>query len=223
VQAETRSLNRHWAKREKQLLRAPVHTAGLFGDLSGIIGASLTRKDFLVWREARPLTEDGRQRFSQAYEQPKLTVVAHPVCGYKMRYGRMLKIQARRLAAYPRGDISMYRRFADRWRPEERWAFSGRSATMQTYLVAHDLCDPKRLRKVAHRREDFGFGLQYSVFLCRLSAHDLVRLKSKLYDIIDLDADQVLLIPLCNLCADGIEALGKPMEKHAARDVVMVV
>jgi CRISPR-associated protein Cas2 len=94
---------------------------------------------------------------------------------------------------------------------------------METYLVAYDICDPKRLRKVAHTCEDFGFRRQYSVFLCRLSAHDLVRLKSKLYDIINLDEDQVLFIPLCNRCADGIEALGRPVEKHDARDVVMVV
>ncbi len=94
---------------------------------------------------------------------------------------------------------------------------------METYLVAYDICDPKRLRKVAHTCEDFGFRRQYSVFLCRLSAHDLLRLKSKLYDIINLEEDQVLFIPLCNRCADGIEALGRPVEKHDARDVVMVV
>jgi CRISPR-associated protein Cas2 len=94
---------------------------------------------------------------------------------------------------------------------------------VETYLVAYDICDPKRLRKVAHTCEDFGFRRQYSVFLCRLSAHDLVRLKSKLYDIINLEEDQVLFIPLCNRCADCIEALGRPVEKHDARDVVMVV
>ena len=50
---------------------------------------------------------------------------------------------------------------------------------MDTYLVAYDICDPKRLRKVAHTCEDFGFRRQYSVFMCRLSAKDLVRLKSR--------------------------------------------
>jgi hypothetical protein len=30
-----------WAKREKQLERATAQTAGMYGDLSGIIGASL--------------------------------------------------------------------------------------------------------------------------------------------------------------------------------------
>jgi CRISPR-associated protein Cas2 len=93
---------------------------------------------------------------------------------------------------------------------------------MDTYLVAYDICDPKRLRKVARTCEDFGFRRQYSVFLCRLSATDLVRLKSRLYDIINLHEDQVLFIPSCSRCAEGIEALGRPVEKHDARDVVIV-
>ena len=93
---------------------------------------------------------------------------------------------------------------------------------MDTYLVAYDICDPKRLRKVAQTCEDFGFRRQYSVFLCRLSALDLVRLKSRLYDIINLEEDQVLFIPLCKRCADGMEAVGRPVERHDARDVVIV-
>lgn len=94
---------------------------------------------------------------------------------------------------------------------------------MDSYLVCYDICDAKRLRKVAHTCEDFGCRRQYSVFLCRLSAHDLVRLKSRLYDLLDLTVDQVLFIPLCPRCAAGIEALGRPTERHDARDVVMVV
>jgi len=94
---------------------------------------------------------------------------------------------------------------------------------MDTYLVAYDICNPKRLRKVARTCEDFGFRRQYSVFVCRLSATDLVRLKSRLYDIINLQEDQVLFIPLCGKCADLIEALGIPVERHDAKDVVIVM
>jgi CRISPR-associated protein Cas2 len=94
---------------------------------------------------------------------------------------------------------------------------------MDTYLVAYDICNPKRLRKVARTCEDFGFRRQYSVFLCRLSTTDLVRLKSRLYDIVNLQEDQVLFIPLCGKCADQIEALGRPVEKHDAKDVVIVM
>jgi CRISPR-associated protein Cas2 len=93
---------------------------------------------------------------------------------------------------------------------------------MDTYLVAYDICDPKRLRKVARTCEDFGIRRQYSVFMCRLSAKDLIRLKSRLYDIIELKEDQVIFVPLCNRCAEGIETIGLPVEKHDARDVVIV-
>lgn len=41
LETERRSTQRMWAKREKQLERAVSQTAGMYGDLSGIIGASL--------------------------------------------------------------------------------------------------------------------------------------------------------------------------------------
>ena len=94
---------------------------------------------------------------------------------------------------------------------------------MDSYVVSYDISDPKRLRKVATACEDYGVRKQYSVFLCRLSATDVVKLKSRLYDLIDLKADQVLFIPLCAKCVNGIEALGRPTEAHDAKDVVMVV
>ncbi len=41
LESEKRSMKRIWSKREKQLDRAITHTAGLYGDLQGIIGASM--------------------------------------------------------------------------------------------------------------------------------------------------------------------------------------
>lgn len=93
---------------------------------------------------------------------------------------------------------------------------------MDSYLVAYDICDPKRLRKVATVCEDFGTRKQLSVFLCRLSATDFVRLRTRLYDLLKLDEDQVLFIPLCAKCVNAMEALGRPTEAHDARDVVIV-
>ena len=93
---------------------------------------------------------------------------------------------------------------------------------MDSYLVAYDISDPKRLRKVATACEDFGYRKQYSVFLCRLSATDFVRLRSRLYDLLKLEEDQVLFIPLCGKCVNRIEALGRPTEPHDAKDVVIV-
>jgi len=93
---------------------------------------------------------------------------------------------------------------------------------VDTHLVAYDIADAKRLRKVARACEDFGLRRQFSVFFCRLSPTDLVRLRSRLYDVIDLDKDQILFVPLCKRCAGLVEALGRPIEPYDARDDVIV-
>lgn len=93
---------------------------------------------------------------------------------------------------------------------------------MDSYIVAYDISDPKRLRKVARCCEDFGYRKQLSVFLVRVSATDFVRLRSRLYDIIDLGEDQVLFIPLCGKCVNQIEAIGRPTEAADAKDAVIV-
>src|SRR5262249_18829421 len=94
--------------------------------------------------------------------------------------------------------------------PLERFRrrLGARGQVMDSWLVAYDISDPKRLRKVALTCEDFGARTQYSVFLCRLSATDFVRLRSRLYDLIDLEEDQVQFIPLCAKCVHAIEAIG---------------
>jgi hypothetical protein len=48
LESEKRSMQRIWSKREKQLQRALGNTAGLYGDLQGIIGASMPVIDGLV-------------------------------------------------------------------------------------------------------------------------------------------------------------------------------
>ncbi len=93
---------------------------------------------------------------------------------------------------------------------------------MQSWLVCYDISNPKRLRKVARACEDYGYRRQLSVFLCRVSATEFVRLRNRLYDVIDLKEDQVLFIPLCPRCADGMEAMGRPTDAAAAKDVVLV-
>ncbi len=94
---------------------------------------------------------------------------------------------------------------------------------MESYLVCYDIADPKRLRRVAKLCEDFGYRRQYSVFLVRLSATDMVRLRTRLYDVVDLTADQVLFIPLCAKCVNGIEPLGRPTDAPGAEDVVVIL
>jgi CRISPR-associated protein Cas2 len=94
---------------------------------------------------------------------------------------------------------------------------------MDSYLVCYDISDPKRLRKTARCCEDFGYRKQKSVFLCRVSATDFVRLRSRLYDIINPEEDQVLFIPMTDSCLERIEAIGRPTDPHDAKDAVIVV
>jgi CRISPR-associated protein Cas2 len=94
---------------------------------------------------------------------------------------------------------------------------------MLSYLVCYDISDPKRLRKVAKLCEDFGYRRQLSVFFVRVSATDFVRLRTRLYDAINLDEDQVLFIPVCGKCGHGIESLGRPTDPAESKDVVLVV
>jgi CRISPR-associated protein Cas2 len=85
---------------------------------------------------------------------------------------------------------------------------------MVTQVVGYDIRDPKRLRRVARTCLDFGCRRQLSVFLCRITATDVVRLKARLEDIIEPREDQILFIRLCGMCATEIEALGIPTPAH---------
>lgn len=94
---------------------------------------------------------------------------------------------------------------------------------MDSYLVCYDISNPKRLRKVAHTCEDFGYRKQLSVFLVRVSTTDFVRLRTKLYDIIDLSEDQVLFIPLNDTCLQRMEAIGRSTDAYDKNDVVLIL
>jgi len=81
---------------------------------------------------------------------------------------------------------------------------------MDTYIIAYDIREPKRLHKVFKTMKDFGQHRQYSIFECRISGISLLKLKNKLEQIIDKENDQVLIIKLCVRCLDQIETIGIP-------------
>ncbi len=82
-----------------------------------------------------------------------------------------------------------------------------------SYIVAYDICEEKRLRKVFQTMRNYGDHLQYSVFECQLTPTDLVRCRGELSSIIHHQEDQVLFIDLGPAEGRGdrvITALGKP-------------
>jgi len=64
------------------------------------------------------------------------------------------------------------------------------------YLVAYDICDPRRLRRVCAVMESYGQRLQYSVFLCDLSISECADLERAVLAVMDLADDSVIQIDL---------------------------
>jgi CRISPR-associated protein Cas2 len=82
-----------------------------------------------------------------------------------------------------------------------------------SYIVAYDICDPKRLRLVFQTMRSWGDHLQYSVFECQLSRMDLAALRAVLAEIINHDHDQIMFVDLGPAEGRGdrvITAMGKP-------------
>ena len=71
------------------------------------------------------------------------------------------------------------------------------------WLVNYDVRDEKRLRRCAKLMEGYGQRVQYSVFRCWMTTREMERLRWELTNLLDR-ADDVLLIPLCSRCVDGI-------------------
>ena len=67
-------------------------------------------------------------------------------------------------------------------------------------LVAYDISDQKRLRKVAKICEDFGIRVEYSVFECDLGDDDFTRLWNSLLGTIDRKEDKIIVYWICSSC-----------------------
>lgn len=79
------------------------------------------------------------------------------------------------------------------------------------YIVTYDISEAKRWRKVFKLMNGYGEWLQLSVFQCRLSRKRKVELQAALAELINHNADHVLLLDLGH--ADKVElrvtSLGK--------------
>lgn len=73
------------------------------------------------------------------------------------------------------------------------------------HLVAYDICDDGRLRRVHQTVKGYGRSLQYSVFLCDLSHAEKVSLRWELEELIDPSFDRVMFVDLGDPHSQGIE------------------
>jgi CRISPR-associated protein Cas2 len=82
----------------------------------------------------------------------------------------------------------------------------------QRYIVAYDIADSARLRKVFKVMKGYGEHLQFSVFRCDLEKMALAKMKDELTEVIDAQKDQVLIIDVGPTEGRGVEvfeSLGK--------------
>ena len=83
------------------------------------------------------------------------------------------------------------------------------------YLVSYDICDPKRLRRIARALEGFGVRLQHSVFECPLDDMRMAMLKAAVHPLLKHDEDQILFVSLGPSANDAswiIDAMGLPYQ-----------
>lgn len=73
------------------------------------------------------------------------------------------------------------------------------------YLAAYDISDEKRLRLVHKTMKEFGYPLQYSVFVCDLDASEKIEFKMRMLPIMDQRADSLILVDLGDPASRGLE------------------
>jgi len=65
------------------------------------------------------------------------------------------------------------------------------------FVVCFDVCDDKRLRRIARELGNFGVRVQKSVFECHLDDSELTDLQQRLAQLLDEQEDNVRYYPLC--------------------------
>ena len=90
------------------------------------------------------------------------------------------------------------------------------------YLVAYDIRDEVRLRRVAKHLKGYGSRLQYSLFRCRLTNRQAERLRWEMTQIMGQE-DALLLVSLCQNCAAKVKGKGEGggwTEKEVSFEIV---
>ena len=77
------------------------------------------------------------------------------------------------------------------------------------HIVAYDIRDSRRLRKIAKLCLDFGVRVQHSIFEFDLEPEPTRDFIRELEAIIDISCDRVMVVPVCGNCRENIRLLGR--------------
>lgn len=75
------------------------------------------------------------------------------------------------------------------------------------YLVAYDIRHQRRLRRVHQVAKNYGYPLQYSVFVCDLTAMELLAMRSDLTAEANLREDSIAIFDLGQPKGRGVECI----------------
>lgn len=89
------------------------------------------------------------------------------------------------------------------------------------YLIAYDIREPGRLRRICKLMEAHGERLQYSVFICDLTKTELAHLRFDAERIMNLAADSVVVIDLGNVDDARFTFVGKREELPQRGDQIV--
>lgn len=96
-------------------------------------------------------------------------------------------------------------------------------ANERLYIVAYDIGDQKRWRRVFKLMKGYGHWLQLSVFQCRLTARRHAELAAALESLIDHEDDHVLIVDVgdADRIALQIESLGRSFEAVVRKAIIV--
>lgn len=89
------------------------------------------------------------------------------------------------------------------------------SAETTFYVICYDIPDDRRRAKIHAVLSGFGAWTQFSVFECYLTRQEVVILRARLADALNVREDTVRLYALCEHCQKRVEVMGqgsKPKE-----------
>ncbi|WP_374763457.1 CRISPR-associated endonuclease Cas2 [Yunchengibacter salinarum] len=96
-------------------------------------------------------------------------------------------------------------------------------AEERLYIVAYDIADRKRWRRVFKTCQGYGTWLQLSIFQCRLTARRRADLAARLEALIHHDEDHVMLMDMgpAETVDPKVESLGKTFTAQK-REVIII-
>ena len=89
-------------------------------------------------------------------------------------------------------------------------------------IASYDICDARRLQRVAKVMKDFGTRVLKSVFECNLSATEYLDMKCQAEKVIDPLEDSVRFYFLCGKCVKNVARLGRGGVFTQDEDVAIV-